>query len=253
MTSAEIRQSFLDFFAGKGHTIVPSSSLLPDSPGLLFTNAGMNQFVPIFLGDRQPDVAHWAGAKPGRDTRATDTQKCIRAGGKHNDLEDVGFDTYHHTLFEMLGNWSFGDYFKKESLEWGWELLTQVWGIPAKRLFATVYQPAPGDPSAFDQEAFEIWQAIFTRAGLDPAVHIVFGQKKDNFWMMGDTGPCGPCSEIHCNLLPADDEAAGRRLVNSGSPALHRDLEPRLHPIQRQRGRHLCAPGRPPRRHRHGL
>ena len=218
MTSAEIRQSFLDFFAGKGHTIVPSSSLLPDSPGLLFTNAGMNQFVPIFLGDRQPDVAHWAGAKPGRDTRATDTQKCIRAGGKHNDLEDVGFDTYHHTLFEMLGNWSFGDYFKKESLEWGWELLTQVWGIPAKRLFATVYQPGAGDPSAFDQEAFEIWQAIFTRAGLDPAVHIVFGQKKDNFWMMGDTGPCGPCSEIHFNLLPADDEAAGRRLVNSGSP-----------------------------------
>jgi len=218
MTSAEIRQSFLDFFARKGHSIVPSSSLLPDSPGLLFTNAGMNQFVPIFLGERQADVAHWAGANPGKDTRAADTQKCIRAGGKHNDLEDVGFDTYHHTLFEMLGNWSFGDYFKKESLQWGWELITQVWGIPAQRLFATVYQPGAGEPSAFDQEAFDIWKEIFTRAGLDPAVHIVYGNKKDNFWMMGDTGPCGPCSEIHFNLLPSDDEAAGRQLVNASSP-----------------------------------
>jgi alanyl-tRNA synthetase len=218
MTSAEIRQSFLDFFAQRGHTVVPSASLMPDSPGLLFTNAGMNQFVPIFLGNRQADVSQWAGAKPGKDTRATDTQKCIRAGGKHNDLEDVGFDTYHHTLFEMLGNWSFGDYFKKESLEWGWELLTKVWGMPAKRLFATVYQPGKGEPSAFDQEAYGIWAGIFTQAGLDPKVHIVAGNKKDNFWMMGDTGPCGPCSEIHFNLLPSDDEAAGRALVNAGSP-----------------------------------
>ncbi len=119
----------------------PVSSLLPDSPGLLFTNAGMNQFVPIFLGDRAADVSKWAGVRPSKDTRAADTQKCIRAGGKHNDLEDVGFDTYHHTMFEMLGNWSFGDYFKKESLTWGWTLLTKVWGIPAKRLFATVYAP----------------------------------------------------------------------------------------------------------------
>ena len=118
MTSAEIRQSFLDFFARQGHTIVPSASLLPDSPGLLFTNAGMNQFVPIFLGDRAPDVTKWAGVRPNKDTRAADTQKCIRAGGKHNDLEDVGFDTYPHTMFEMLGNWSFGDYFKRESIEW---------------------------------------------------------------------------------------------------------------------------------------
>ncbi len=220
MTSAEIRSSFLDFFASHGHTIVPSSSLLPDSPGLLFTNAGMNQFVPIFLGDRAPDVSKWAGARPSKDTRAADTQKCIRAGGKHNDLEDVGFDTYHHTLFEMLGNWSFGDYFKKESVNWGWELITKKWGIPPKRLFATVYSPdkAKGEPSDFDQEVYDIWADIFRREGLDPKVHIVPGNKKDNFWMMGDTGPCGPCSEIHFNLLPSDDETAGRKLVNASGP-----------------------------------
>ena len=219
MKPLDIRRSFLDFFASHGHTIVPSSSLLPDSPGLLFTNAGMNQFVPIFLGERVPDLSHWAGAKPASDTRAADTQKCIRAGGKHNDLEDVGFDTYHHTLFEMLGNWSFGDYFKRESLAWGWELVTGVWGVPAKRVFATVYSPdkAKGDPSEFDQEAYDIWAALFRKAGLDPEVHIVRGGKKDNFWMMGETGPCGPCSEINVNLLPSDDEAAGRALVNSGS------------------------------------
>ena len=220
MTSAEIRQSFLEFFHKNGHTIVPSSPLMPDSPGLLFTNAGMNQFVPIFLGERKPDVSGWAGANPSMDTRAADTQKCIRAGGKHNDLEDVGWDTYHHTFFEMFGNWSFGDYFKKESLEWGWELLTKVWGIPPKRLFASVYSPdkSKGDPAEFDQEAHDIWSAIFRREGLDPAVHIVNGNKKDNFWMMGDTGPCGPCSEIHFNLRPDDDEAKGRALVNSSSP-----------------------------------
>ncbi|HUG09500.1 MAG TPA: alanine--tRNA ligase [Opitutaceae bacterium] len=220
MTSAEIRQSFLEFFHKNGHSVVPSSSLMPDSPGLLFTNAGMNQFVPIFLGERKADVSGWAGARPASDTRAADTQKCIRAGGKHNDLEDVGWDTYHHTLFEMFGNWSFGDYFKMESLEWGWELLTKVWGIPPKRLFASVYSPdkSKGDPSEFDQEAHDIWAAIFRREGLDPAVHIVNGNKKDNFWMMGDTGPCGPCSEIHFNLLEQDDEQAGRALVNSSSP-----------------------------------
>jgi Alanyl-tRNA synthetase len=218
MTSAQIRQSFLDFFHQQQHTIVPSSSLLPDSPGLLFTNAGMNQFVPIFLGDRAPDVSKWAGVRPASDTRAADTQKCIRAGGKHNDLEDVGYDTYHHTMFEMLGNWSFGDYFKKESLTWGWQLLTKVWGIPAKRLFATVYAPKPGDPSEFDQEAYDIWAELFKAEGLDPAIHIVHGNRKDNFWQMGDTGPCGPCSEIHFNLLESDDEQAGRALVNSSSP-----------------------------------
>jgi len=217
MTSAEIRQSFLDFFKSKGHTIVPSSSLLPDSPNLLFTNAGMNQFVPIFLGQRAADVSKWAGAVPGSDTRAADTQKCIRAGGKHNDLEDVGLDTYHHTFFEMLGNWSFGDYFKKEAIAWGWELVTEVWKFPKNRLYATVYAPdkKQGDPSDFDQEAYDFWAEKFSAAGLDPKVHIVHGNKKDNFWMMGETGPCGPCSEIHVDLTPQGDTKG--RLVNQGS------------------------------------
>jgi alanyl-tRNA synthetase len=217
MTSAEIRQSFLDFFKSKQHTLVPSSSLMPDSPNLLFTNAGMNQFVPIFLGQRAPDVSKWAGAVPGRDTRAADTQKCIRAGGKHNDLEDVGLDTYHHTFFEMLGNWSFGDYFKPEAIDWAWELVTGVWRFPKNRLYATVYSPdkANHDPSEFDQEAYHLWAEKFRAAGLDPKVHIVNGGKKDNFWMMGDTGPCGPCSEIHVDLTPQGDTRG--RLVNAGT------------------------------------
>src|SRR5436190_14105646 len=216
-TSAEIRQSFLDFFKSKGHTTVPSSSLLPDSPNLLFTNAGMNQFVPIFLGQRTPDVSKWPGAIPGSDTRAADTQKCIRAGGKHNDLEDVGLDTYHHTFFEMLGNWSFGDYFKKEAIEWAWELVTEVWKFPKHRIYATVYKPdkSKGDPSGLDQEAYDFWAEKFRAAGLDPNVHIVYGNKKDNFWMMGETGPCGPCSEIHVDLTPAGDSKGA--LVNQGS------------------------------------
>ncbi|HEY3862722.1 MAG TPA: alanine--tRNA ligase [Verrucomicrobiae bacterium] len=216
MTSAQIRQSFLDFFKSKGHTIVPSSSLMPDSPGLLFTNAGMNQFVPIFLNERAPDVDKWPGAIPGRPTRAADTQKCIRAGGKHNDLEDVGMDTYHHTFFEMLGNWSFGDYFKKEAIDWAWELVTEVWKFPKHRIYATVYSPdkSKGDPSEFDKEASDFWAAKFTAAGLDPKIHIVHGGKKDNFWMMGETGPCGPCSELHVDLTPAGDTKGG--LVNKG-------------------------------------
>jgi alanyl-tRNA synthetase/REP element-mobilizing transposase RayT len=217
MTSREIRQSFLDFFKSRQHTIVPSSSLQPDAPNLLFTNAGMNQFVPIFLGQKAPDVSQWAGALPGLDTRAADTQKCIRAGGKHNDLEDVGLDTYHHTFFEMLGNWSFGDYFKKEAIEWAWELVTEVWKFPKNRLYATVYQPdkAKGDPAEFDQEAYDHWARLFRAAGLDPQVHIRTGGKKDNFWMMGDTGPCGPCSELHVDLTPAGDTRG--ELVNAGS------------------------------------
>jgi alanyl-tRNA synthetase/REP element-mobilizing transposase RayT len=191
MTSSQIRQSFLDFFKSKQHTIVPSSSLLPDSPNLLFTNAGMNQFVPIFLGQIECPY------KPGR---AADTQKCIRAGGKHNDLDDVGLDTYHHTFFEMLGNWSFGDYFKKEAIAWAWELIIEVWKFPAERVYATIYQPGPGDPSERDQEAWDIWAEKFRGIGLDPDIHIVNGNKKDNFWMMGETGPCGPCTEIHVDL-----------------------------------------------------
>jgi len=205
MDSVTLRQSFLDFFESKKHQIVPSASLMPSSPNLLFTNAGMNQFVPYFLGER---------AAPFR--RAADTQKCIRAGGKHNDLEDVGFDTYHHTFFEMLGNWSFGDYFKPEAIEWAWELLTQVWGFPKERLYATVYQPAEGDPADFDQEAYDLWKAIFIQEGLDPGVHIRTGGKADNFWMMGDTGPCGPCSELHIDLTPGGDTQG--ELVNADSP-----------------------------------
>src|SRR5947208_707955 len=207
MTSAEIRQSFLDFFREKKHTIVPSSPLLPDAPNLLFTNAGMNQFVPIFLGQQKPS---WKPA------RVADTQKCIRAGGKHNDLEDVGLDTYHHTFFEMLGNWSFGDYFKKEAIEWAWELLVDRWKFPAQRLYATVYKPRPGEPSEFDQEAHDHWARIFRDADLDPAIHIVTGGKKDNFWMMGDTGPCGPCSEVHVDLTPDGDTHGA--LVNKEDP-----------------------------------
>jgi len=180
---------------------------MPDSPNLLFTNAGMNQFVPIFLGK---------APCPYKPPRAADTQKCIRAGGKHNDLEDVGLDTYHHTFFEMLGNWSFGDYFKKEAIEWAWELLTGVWKFPKERLYATVYKPGPGDPADFDQEAYDHWKKIFEAEGLDPKVHIVSGNKKDNFWMMGDTGPCGPCSEIHVDLTPKADTRG--KLVNTGSP-----------------------------------
>jgi len=209
MTSAQIRQSYLDFFRSKQHSIVASSSLMPDSPNLLFTNAGMNQFVPIFLGQTKCPYT------PGR---AADTQKCIRAGGKHNDLEDVGLDTYHHTFFEMLGNWSFGDYFKQEAIDYAWELITQVWKFPPSRLYATVYSPdkSKGDPADFDQEAWDAWAVKFRAVGLDPAVHIVNGNKKDNFWMMGETGPCGPCTELHVDLTPNGDTQG--KLVN-GSDA----------------------------------
>ena len=218
MTSAQIRQSFLDFFKSKQHTIVPSSSLMPDSPNLLFTNAGMNQFVPIFLGQTKCPYT------PGR---AADTQKCIRAGGKHNDLDDVGLDTYHHTFFEMLGNWSFGDYFKKEAIEWAWELVVDIWKFPPKRLYATYFvltlATRMGQMQQFDspndyrrtnakcrtmrdrRHGSCCFGREISRAGLDPSVHIVNGNKKDNFWMMGETGPCGPCSELHVDLTPAGD------------------------------------------------
>ena len=208
MTSAQIRQSFLDFFQEKQHAVVPSASLMPQSPGLLFTHAGMNQFVPYFLGVWTP---------PWNPARATDTQKCIRAGGKHNDLEDVGQDSYHHTFFEMLGNWSFGDYFKKEAIAWAWELIVERWGFPVERLYATVYAPnkEKGDPGEFDQEAYDMWAELFASKGMDPKVHIVNGGVKDNFWMMGETGPCGPCSELHVDLTPEGDTQG--RLVNGDS------------------------------------
>src|SRR5882672_6711068 len=197
MTSAEIRQSFLDFFHEKKHTIVPSSSLLPDAPNLLFTNAGMNQFVPIFLGQQKP---------PWKPPRVADTQKCIRAGGKHNDLEEVGLDTYHHTFFEMLGNWSFGDYFKDDAITWSWELLTTVWGLPKERLWVTVFGGDTKDKLPADEDAARIWRE---KTDIDPAHVLLFG-RKDNFWEMGATGPCGPCTEIHIDRgAPGSDPRDG--------------------------------------------
>ncbi|MGD9781550.1 MAG: alanine--tRNA ligase [Kiritimatiellia bacterium] len=193
MTSSEIRQSFLDFFASKGHEIVPSSPVvLPTDPTLLFANAGMNQFKEIFLGARKSSYR-----------RVADTQKCIRVSGKHNDLEEVGRDTYHHTFFEMLGNWSFGDYYKREAISWAWELLTDVWKLPKNRLWVTVYTT--------DDEAAEIWR---TCTDVDPNHILRFGEK-DNFWEMGETGPCGPCSEIHFDLTP---NGCTPDLVNAGTP-----------------------------------
>ena len=197
MKSSAIRQSFLDFFAAKDHKIVRSAPVIPaDDPTLLFTNAGMNQFKDVFLGK---------GTRP--YVRAADTQKCIRASGKHNDLEDVGRDTYHHTFFEMLGNWSFGDYYKKEAIGWEWELLTSVWKLPKERLYATVYHD--------DDESFQLWQSE-TDIMHD---HILRFGEKDNFWEMGETGPCGPCSEIHIDLTP---DGSGKPLVNAGD---HRVME----------------------------
>ncbi len=193
ISSRDVRDQFINFFAQRGHKFVPSSPVVPhDDPTLLFTNAGMNQFKPIFLGTEKRDY-----------TRAVNSQKCIRVSGKHNDLEEVGHDTYHHTFFEMLGNWSFGDYYKKEAVEWAWTLLTGEWKLPKNRLYATVYKD--------DDEAFDAWRK---NTDIEPSHIMRFGEK-DNFWEMGETGPCGPCSEIHMDLTANGD---GGKLVNAGSP-----------------------------------
>ena len=202
MESNKIRQAFLDFFQSKQHTIVPSAPMVvKGDPTLMFTNAGMNQFKDIFLGNT-----------PRQFPRAADTQKCLRVSGKHNDLEEVGHDTYHHTMFEMLGNWSFGDYFKKEAIEWAWELLTEVYGLDKSRMYATVFEGSEEDGVPFDQEAYDYWKQYL------PEDHIIRGNKHDNFWEMGETGPCGPCSEIHIDLRDEAEIAAkpGRDMVNMG-------------------------------------
>ena len=206
MTSKEIRQQFLDFFAAKGHTVVPSAPMVvKNDPTLMFTNAGMNQFNDIFLGNTARKF-----------NRAADSQKCLRVSGKHNDLEEVGHDTYHHTMFEMLGNWSFGDYFKKEAIDWAWELLTEVYKIDKNILYATVFEGSEEDGTPMDTEAMEAWRKHL------PDDHIVLGNKHDNFWEMGDTGPCGPSSEIHVDIRSEEEKKAtglsGRELVNKSDP-----------------------------------
>jgi alanyl-tRNA synthetase len=200
----EIRQQFLDFFKSKGHIIVPSAPIVvKNDPTLMFTNAGMNQFKDYFLGNKQAP-----------DTRVADTQKCLRVSGKHNDLEEVGVDTYHHTMFEMLGNWSFGDYFKEEAIAWSWELLTEVYGIPKDKLYVTVFQGDASENLPMDEEAFNYWKKYVAED------RILMGNKKDNFWEMGDTGPCGPCSEIHvdCRSEEEKKQVAGKTLVNADHP-----------------------------------
>ena len=204
MKSQDIRKAYLQFFESKGHTIVPSAPIvLKDDPTLMFNNSGMAQFKEFFLGNGTP-----------KSPRITDTQKCLRVSGKHNDLEDVGFDTYHHTMFEMLGNWSFGDYFKKEALPWAWEFLTDVLKLDKDRLYVSVFEGSKEDNVPFDQEAWDIWKQFV------PEDRIILGNKKDNFWEMGDQGPCGPCSEIHIDLRTDEERAAvsGRSLVNADHP-----------------------------------
>ncbi len=204
MTAQEIRRQFLDFFADKGHKIVPSAPIVTkNDPSLMFTNAGMNQFKDFFLGNQTPD-----------NPRIADTQKCLRVSGKHNDLEEVGRDSYHHTMFEMLGNWSIGDYFKKEAIDWAWELLTEVFGLPKDRLYVTVFEGDPTEHLAPDEEAAGYWKAWTSED------RILYFDKKDNFWEMGDTGPCGPCSEIHIDLRSEEErkQVAGATLVNQDHP-----------------------------------
>ncbi|MGL5276340.1 alanine--tRNA ligase [Myroides sp.] len=204
MKSQEIRQKFLNFFEERGHMIVPSAPIvLKDDPTLMFNNSGMAQFKEYFLGNAKP-----------KSNRITDTQKCLRVSGKHNDLEEVGIDTYHHTMFEMLGNWSFGDYFKKEAINWAWELLTEVYKIPKDILYVTVFEGSEEENVPFDQEAYDIWSMLIDKD------RILMGNKKDNFWEMGDQGPCGPCTEIHVDIRSAEEKAkvTGRELVNGDHP-----------------------------------
>ncbi|EHO05594.1 alanyl-tRNA synthetase [Myroides odoratimimus CCUG 12901] len=204
MKSQEIRQKFLNFFEERGHMVVPSAPIvLKDDPTLMFNNSGMAQFKEYFLGNAKP-----------KSNRITDTQKCLRVSGKHNDLEEVGIDTYHHTMFEMLGNWSFGDYFKKEAINWAWELLTEVYKIPKDILYVTVFEGSEEENVPFDQEAYDIWSTLIDKD------RILMGNKKDNFWEMGDQGPCGPCTEIHVDIRSAEEKAkiAGRELVNGDHP-----------------------------------
>jgi alanyl-tRNA synthetase len=204
MKSQDVRKQFLDFFQSKGHLIVPSAPIvLKDDPTLMFNNSGMAQFKEYFLGNGTP-----------KSQRIADTQKCLRVSGKHNDLEDVGFDTYHHTMFEMLGNWSFGDYFKKDAINWAWELLTEVYKIPKENLYVSVFEGNPDENVPFDQEAWDLWKELIDED------RIILGNKKDNFWEMGDQGPCGPCSEIHVDLRSAEEKAlvSGKSLVNNDHP-----------------------------------
>jgi alanyl-tRNA synthetase len=204
MTSSQIRQTFLDFFRSKGHQIVPSAPMVvKNDPTLMFNNSGMAPFKEIFLGHQ-----------PARYKRVADTQKCLRVSGKHNDLEEVGVDTYHHTMFEMLGNWSFGDYFKKDAIAWAWELLTDIYKLPKDKLYVTVFEGDAKEGLAFDQDAYDFWKALIAED------RILKGNKKDNFWEMGDQGPCGPCSEIHIDLRDDDEikKIPGKDLVNVGHP-----------------------------------
>src|SRR3954462_10475349 len=204
LTSAQIRQTFLDFFKSKKHVIVPSAPMvIKNDPTLMFTNAGMNQFKDLFLGNA-----------PIKYPRIADTQKCLRVSGKHNDLEEVGVDTYHHTMLEMLGNWSFGDYFKKDAIAWAWQLLTEVYKIDKDRLYVTVFEGDPKENLAFDQESYDCWKQYIAED------RILRGNKKDNFWEMGDQGPCGPCSEIHTDMRPLAERKKidGKTLVNTGHP-----------------------------------
>src|SRR5271156_4541950 len=204
MTSSEIRKAFLDFFESKGHKIVPSAPIVvKNDPALMFINSGMAPFKDIFLGNQ-----------PIKYKRVADTQKCLRVSGKHNDLEEVGVDTYHHTMFEMLGNWSFGDYFKKEAIAWSWELLTEVYKLDKNRLYVTVFEGDEKENLAFDKESYDYWKQHIDES------RILKGNKKDNFWEMGDTGPCGPCSEIHIDLRNENERKSsdGKALVNTSHP-----------------------------------